>query len=300
MMTKFWDKLSEGLAEGWNSRLFLPGVVFLALGLLAFIDYFGLAALTLLLYSLDILAGILLALAGLFFIVLSGWVVQRLSLSVLRLFEGYWPRPLARLSRFIAKRGAKIIAQKRERRQALSRRFDLLSIEERAEYNLLDAELPNFPKLEEHFLPTYLGNLLRSAEEYPNLRYGLEMSVVWPRLWLLLPGTTRDELSAARDALDTSTRRLEWSVLVAAWGMWAWWAPLLAVLGGFIFYWSMLSDAGIYAELLRAAFDLHRFELYRSMHWELPADPLDEQAYGETLTAYLHRGSVPDGLRFTK
>jgi hypothetical protein len=299
MMTKFWDKLSEGLAEGWNSRLLLPGVAFLALGLLAFIDSFGLSTLTLLMYGLDTTQGILLAVAGLLFIVLTGWAVQRLSLAVLRLFEGYWPRPFVRLSRVLANRNARMIAQKRLRRQDLGSRFDQLSGDERAEYNLLDAELPNFPKLDEHFLPTRLGNLLRAAEEYPNLRYGLEMSVVWPRLWLLLPETTREEISAARDALDTSTRRLVWSVLVAAWGMWAWWAPLLGMLGGFIFYWTMLSDAGIYAELLRAAFDLHRFDLYRSMRWELPADPESEQAYGEALTAYLHRGSAPQGLHFS-
>lgn len=299
MMTKFWDKLSEGLAEGWNSRLFLPGVVFLALGLLAFIDNFGMPVLTMILTSLDVLTGILLALAGLFFIVMSGWLVQRLSLPFLRLFEGYWPGPFARLSRFFARRGAKTIAQKRDRRQVLSGRFDQLSADERLEYNLLDAELPNFPKIEEHFLPTLLGNILRSAEEYPNLRYGLEMSVVWPRLWLLLPETTRSELGAARDALDTSTRRLEWSLLVAVWGIWAWWVPLLAVLGGFIFYWSMLSDAGIYAVLLRASYDLHRFDLYRALHWELPANPQNEQAYGEMLTAYLHRGSVPEEYNFS-
>ena len=130
--------------------------------------------------------------------------------------------------------------------------------------------------------------------------YGLEISVVWPRLWLLMPQTTRDELGAARDALDTSTRRLIWSVLVAIWGIWTWWAPVLALVGGVIFYWNMLSDAGIYAELLRTAFDLHRFELYRALHWELPANPEEEQAYGEALTAFLHRGSAPEGLQYIR
>ena len=300
MMTRFWDKLTEGLAEGWNTRLLLPGVAFLALGLLAFIDYFGMDVLTFLLYRLDTTIGILLAVIGLLFIVLSGWAVQRLSLPVLRMFEGYWPKPLSRLSRILANRSARAIAKKRARRQELSSRFDQLSGDERAEYNILDAELPNYPKLNEHFLPTHLGNLLRAAEEYPNLRYGLEMSVVWPRLWLLLPDITRNELGAAREALDTSTRRLVWSLLVAAWGMWAWWAPVVALLGGVIFYWSMLADAGIYAELLRAAYDLHRFELYRALHWELPNDIENEQVYGEALTAYLHRGSTPEGLLFTQ
>ena len=299
MMTKFWDKLSEGLAEGWNGRLFLPGMVFLAIGLLAFMDEFGMPALVLIFSSLDVFTGVLLVLAGLFFIVMSGWLVQRLSLPILRLFEGYWTGPFSRLSRYFAGRGAQAIARKRARRQSLSQRFDQLNASERAEYNLLDSELPNYPKLEDHFQPTLLGNLLSAAEEYPNLRYGLEMSVAWARLWLLLPETTRSELGAARDALDTSTRRLEWSLLVAVWGIWAWWAPLLAVLGGFVFYWSMLSDAGIYADLLRAAYDLHRFELYRALHWELPADPQEEQAWGEALTAYLHRGSVPEELNFT-
>lgn len=300
MMTKFWDKLSEGLAESWNSRLLLPGAAFLAFGLLTLIVRFGYAPLAQALTTIPAPIGFLLAAAGLFFIVLSGWVVQRLSLPMLRLFEGYWGWVFARLSRYWGQRFARQIAALRQRRQALAQRYDQLTPAEQAEYARLDAELPTYPVQAELFLPTRLGNLLRAAEEYPRLRYGLEMYIVWPRLWLLLPETTRDELSAAREALDASARRMVWSILCAAWVMFVWWAPLAAIAMAVFSYWSMLADAGVYGELLRAAYDLHRGELYKALRWELPLDPEKEIAQGQALTEYLQRGNAPPGFKLRK
>lgn len=300
MMVKFWDKLSEGLAESWNSRLLLPGAAFLALGILALTWRFGYSGLVGLLASLPSTLGIILAVLGLFFIVISGWLVQRLSLPAMRLFEGYWPGFLGRLSRALGQRLAGKIKARRARLAALAADFDKLTPEQRWEYAALDASLPSYPLRQENFLPTRLGNLLRAAEEYPNLRYGLETSVTWPRLWLLLPETSRSEISAAREALDASTRRLVWGIACTVWVMFAWWAPLVAVGVAAASYWSMLSDAEIYGQLLRAAYDLHRADLYRTLRWELPADPEKELPLGQALTEYLHRGSAPDGFRFKR
>ncbi len=57
-------------------------------------------------------------------------------------------------------------------------------------------------------MPTALGNLLRSAEEYPLVRYGLETAVCWPRLWLLLPSATQETLTRARQSLNDAARHL--------------------------------------------------------------------------------------------
>ena len=300
MMAKFWDKLGEGLAESWNSRLLLPAAAYMGLGLLAFIGRYGLDVLIKILNSLDATEGIALAIAGLFLIVMSGWFVQRLALPVLRLFEGYWPLRLGRLSRFFAGRLARQIDQLRRRRQELAGRFDQLSPIELEEYNRLDTQLMTYPKRPQNFLPTRLGNLLSAAEEYPFLRYGLEMSVVWPRMWLVLPETARQEVNTARHALDASVRRLLWSILAAAWVFLAWWTVLVAIGMAFISYWNLLSDCGVYSDLLRSAYDLHRMELYRELNWKPPISPEDEAVYGEQLTEYLHRGNAPQGLKFDR
>jgi hypothetical protein len=57
-------------------------------------------------------------------------------------------------------------------------------------------------------------------------------------------------------------------------------------------YW-VPNRAAVFADLLEAAFDVHRVALYRSLRWPLPVNPLDELASGEQVTRYLLRG--PDG-----
>jgi len=59
-----------------------------------------------------------------------------------------------------------------------------------------------------------------------------------------------------------------------------------------------IQAAASYGDLLRAAFDLHRFDLYRALHWPLPErwlhekpTPLDQpDTMGQSLSQFLHRG----------
>ncbi|MGQ9567690.1 MAG: hypothetical protein ACUVWW_06525, partial [Anaerolineae bacterium] len=48
--------------------------------------------------------------------------------------------------------------------------------------------------------------------------------------------------------------------------------------------------AEIYSDLVRAAYDLHRLDLYRAPGWQVPEDPNAEQAAGRHLTEFLFRG----------
>jgi hypothetical protein len=108
-------------------------------------------------------------------------------------------------------------------------------------------------------MPTLLGNLLRAVEEYPGRRYGLDAVVCWPRLYLLLPEATQKEIGAVRERLNESTRLLAWSLLFLVWTIWQWWA-LLGLVVAWLAYRGMVIAAGVYGDLVRAAFDLHRFD----------------------------------------
>ncbi len=44
--------------------------------------------------------------------------------------------------------------------------------------------------------------MLRAAEEYPQVRYGLTANVCWSRFWLLLPEGVQENVSAARERLN--------------------------------------------------------------------------------------------------
>ena len=60
----------------------------------------------------------------------------------------------------------------------------------------------------------------------------------------------------------------------------------------------MLQAAQVYGDLLKAAFDLYRFQLYESLHWPKPTTPDDERVSGESLTGYLWHGSIHDFPKF--
>ncbi len=301
MFTKFWDKLAEGLAGRWTAQALGPALAFWGGGLLAWVWRYGWPPLINRLVALNNTAAyIALAVGGLLLLAASSAAVTWLQLSVLRLAEGYWPGPLRRLRFALARRLEKRLQAQDERWQELA---DIApeqrTAEQQAEYARLDAELARYPVDPRRLMPTRLGNLLRAAEEYPQVRYGLTMSVCWPRLWLLLPKETQETLTGTRGQLNSATRLLAWSILFAVWTVWAWWAALVAAVAAVAAYWGMLNAAGVYGDLLRAAVDLHRLALYEELRWPLPSGPADEPLHGRQLSEYLFRGTGSDDLQFS-
>jgi hypothetical protein len=301
MVTKFWDKLAEGLAGQWTAQAMGPALAFWGGGLLAWAWHYGWQPLIDWLMALNNTAAyVALAVGGLVLLAASSAAMTWLQLTVLRLAEGYWPGPFRRLRFALARRLGKRLQGKDERWQELA---DIApeqrTAEQQAEYARLDAELARYPVDPRHLMPTRLGNLLQAAEEYPQVRYGLTMSVCWPRLWLLLPKEAQETLTKARERLNGATRFLVWGVLFVVWTIWAWWAVPVAVVAAVAAYWGMLNAAGVYGDLLRAAVDLHRFALYEELRWPLPRGLADEPAQGRQLSEYLFRGTGSEGLQFT-
>jgi len=90
----------------------------------------------------------------------------------------------------------------------------------RKELIKLDDYLDNYPVDRDTLLPTRLGNLLRAAEEYPNIRYGLETFTVWPRLWMVLPDNARNLHNSVLEEVYKNTRIIIWSIgATVIWGI---------------------------------------------------------------------------------
>ena len=292
MFTKFWDKLAEGLAGTWNAQSLTPALAFWGGVVFAWLWRYDSKLLHNFLNNVDMRKGIALIVGGLFLLVVSSGIVAWLQLPLLRLAEGYWPSPFKAL-RF------KLVACLNQRLEAKEQHWQILAAKERQgilesreweEYARLDAKLATYPIDPRRRLPTRLGNLLRAAEEHAYQRYGLEITVVWPRLWLVLPEVTRTELTHARQTLDERVGLLIWGLLFSLWGGLAWWAVPIGLLVALGAYWGVWTAAGIYAELLRSAFDLHRFALYEALRWSYPSKTVEERLQGEQLTQYLFRG----------
>ena len=153
-------------------------------------------------------------------------------------------------------------------------------------------------------MPTKLGNILRAAEEYP-LRYGLDISTTFPRLWLLLPESNQKELTEARRMMDFRVELMIWEVLLLVWLIFC---PLLLIpvavivigIALLISYQFVMDAAKVYADLIRATYDLHRFDLYKQLCWPIPNAPNEEEACGKALQKFIYQFYTPSSITFTK
>ncbi|MGF1537172.1 MAG: hypothetical protein ACFB4J_11910 [Elainellaceae cyanobacterium] len=237
-------------------------------------------------------------------VAVSGFMVQRFDLAVLRFFEGYWPRWTAPLrDRLLKRQQAWFDRADRRWNELVVKQMkhpEDLTLQEQEEQIALDAKLRRVPAQRSRQMPLKLGNILRAAEMQPQNKYGLDAVVCWPRLWMVLPSEVKEEIQQARSELNTAARVWLWGVLFTSWFLIyrAWWIiPVGLGVAWFAHRW-MLMAAVTYGELLESAFDLHRFKLYEALHWPLPQTPEQEQASGALLTQYLWRGSRSTSPRF--
>jgi hypothetical protein len=283
------------MARAWATRVVSVALAFWGGGLLAYAHRHGWQEITQWWTRLPLPAQVTLLLGALSGVAFSEMLMEWFQDGLLRLAEGYWPRWLEGLRSILVRRWISRMERKEERWNDLAAQCEgdaeMLSPREREEYTRLDAELAYFPVDPAGAMPSRLGNILRAAEEYPQVRYGLGATVCWPRLWLLLPEGVQKEMTAARERLNGAARLLGWGVLFLLWVVWAWWAVPVGLGVVLLAYRRIVMAALIYGALLRAAFDLYRFSLYEQLRLGLPCLE-KEEAFGRRVTEYLFRGTI--------
>lgn len=152
----------------------------------------------------------------------------------------------------------------------------------------------------EEVMPTRLGNILKNSELYPRDRYKIDAALIWPRLYNLLPEHFIKTIADARSDLDfmlvisflSGSFALLSGVSLMIVGA-AWWFILLCLLGGLFVSWiaykGALGSAVIYAQQIKAAFDLYRNELLKQMHLSPPDTPKDEKILWYEICQFLYR-----------
>ncbi|MGW4064219.1 hypothetical protein ACWEGE_38425 [Amycolatopsis sp. NPDC004747] len=89
-------------------------------------------------------------------------------------------------------------------------------------------------------------------------------------------------------------------MLFVALSPWVWWAGPLGIAAAVLLQRTLVHGmARTQAELIEAAIDLHRLDLYRKLRWPLPANPAEEPELGEQLVSYLSYGSDSAKPTFT-
>lgn len=309
MYSKFLEGMTSKVAEQWATNLLTPAFIFWLGGLAAGISYYDWQPFKTWALQQPQALQVGLFILGLLVVVISAMLVQKFDRIMLRYLEGYWPKWMNPLRRARTRRYINQWQQNLQRWSELySKGEDHLTLEEFDEYAQLDWLIVHSPTKPNQFMPTRLGNLLRASEFRSKERYGLDAVVCWPRLWLLIPDSSRKELQDARAALNTAARAWLWSLLFCGWALLAvypfrlsalWPLPFGLLSAAFVYYFWVLDAARTYSDLIESIFDLYRTLLYQSLRWPLPASPKAERESGAALTQYLWRGSDATHPTFT-
>lgn len=294
MTTKFFDTLGSGMADRWLSAMMTPAAGFWGAGFAMWMLSAGWDDSGLRLAhwfqdrtSVEQGAVIFAAVAGL---TISAAAVEPLKLALLRILEGYWPRPLAAVGRLLIALRRRQLATDERRWQELQA-ASTPTAQQEAEKVKLELRMRRFPSDPGQVMPTKIGNTIRAGERLPYERYGLDAVICWPRLWLLLPDGTRSQVTSARAALDSAVIFWAWGALVLAWSPVSLWAlPLAAAAVVASSRWTR-SRAEVFADVVESTFDVHRFSLYEALRFKVPDNPANEPSVGQQVTAYLWRGS---------
>lgn len=167
-----------------------------------------------------------------------------------------------------------------------------------------------FP-LESKVLPTRLGNVIRSFEDYPKRQYHISAIPVWPRL---IAKIDKDYAAATDDAKTSFDFMINCSALSATLALlilfvgllypaglgpasaWGWWLSGV-VLFCFLYYLAYLGAvdaASAWGDMVKGSFDLYRWELLKQFGFrELPATSDEERELWKNISQRMVFGDTP-------
>ncbi len=290
------------LSESWAAAILTPAFLFWVGGLAGTVwasaGVPGWTAVVEALSRQTIVAQIALLALGLIVVTVSGLAVQAVTLPFTRLLEGYWPQWFGIRRRLSGRQGPSKADEDRWQQLAGLVESGAASDSQVRDFTVLDLRLRRIPSDPALRMPTRLGNVLSAAESWPREKYGLDAPTCWPRLWLLLPGSARQELATSRADLDGAVGACLWGLLFVAWTPWTWWAAPVGLILAYLAHRRATRIAAVYGDLIEAAYDVHRSALYAALRWPRPAGPDGEREAGAQLVEYLRRGTAPAGLEF--
>ena len=117
--------------------------------------------------------------------------------------------------------------------------------------------------------PTWAGDRLRAVDDRVRRGTGLELTTMWPRLWLVLPEPVRTEVAAVQDRCASAARTPVWGVACLLVGA-LWWPALAPGLWLLLISRRRIRRAvGVYADLVESSVDLHARDVANQLGFEL-------------------------------
>jgi hypothetical protein len=135
--------------------------------------------------------------------------------------------------------------------------------------------------------------------------YGAETVTWWPRLYSVLGSTAKEVVDDRRTQLDVACRLSATAAVVGVatvplLARSGWWLALALVplALAWVAYRAAVAAAVVYGEAVRAAFDVHRFDLLAALHLPLPATPVDERRQNVRLSRFWDQGVPLDDVAY--
>ncbi|MBO3747410.1 hypothetical protein J5X84_15135 [Streptosporangiaceae bacterium NEAU-GS5] len=125
----------------------------------------------------------------------------------------------------------------------------------------------------ESYLPTRIspvGDRFQLISPRINAQYGLDVTLAWPRIWLLLPEAARSEIGDGYASYRAATMLTGWGLLYVALGS-IWWPASVAGAVILVVGYRRVADAGlVVADVIESAVDLYAKPLADAVGIPLP------------------------------
>ena len=201
--------------------------------------------------------------------------------------------------------------------------LDFSDQREKAKYDYFNLETIA-PVDNKQLLPTRIGNILRASELYPSEKYSVPGVMLWPRLLQLIPKDLKDQLEEKNNQMVFTLNSSLLAYLIGLVSIVLGLTRLLIqvsfgydtsippnffdrgfanlspyeyiiigtifVVGGYIAYCLSIPIVENFGLLVRASFDLYRFELLRKLNHPIPTSIQEEKNFWEKISEYMIAG----------
>ncbi|MFD7135556.1 hypothetical protein [Streptomyces sp. NPDC059894] len=175
-----------------------------------------------------------------------------------------WRRPFRDLARWrVERRRGEWTARHRAYRHKYDEEVDAVRYGRPRDPDGLDAAYQKLVRIAHEWpdRPTWIGDRINAVVVRVQRDHGLDLTLAWPYLFVVVPEATRTEIVAARAGLSGAARLAAWSVLYALVGILSWPFLLLAACVATAAWRRGRTAATVYARLLDVAVRLHATEL---------------------------------------
>lgn len=140
--------------------------------------------------------------------------------------------------------------------------------------------------------PTWIADRFLATDQRLQTAYDLDLTAVWPHVWLVVPDHVRAELTTAQDAYTSALRLSGWAMLYVALAAWWWPSALVGIVVMGLAWRRSRLRAAILAGLIESTVDLYCRDVATRLG--LPINGELTKDVGLAITSALRKDAPPE------